>query len=132
VAAGERLSVTQEMTAFRGHAIECRVNAEDPERNFMPSTGQITSFHVPGGFGVRVDSHVYAQYVVSPYYDSMLAKLIVWGRNRDEALTRAGRALEEFIIEGVKTTIPFHRRMLNHPTFRSGKAKTTLVESMTP
>ena len=130
IAAGEPLSFTQEMATFRGHAIECRINAEDPARNFMPSTGQITSFHVPGGYGVRVDSHVYAQYVVTPYYDSMLAKLIVWGRNREEAMTRTERALEEFIIEGVKTTIPFHSYMLKHPTFRSGQAHIDLVETM--
>jgi len=130
IAAGEPLSFTQEVATFRGHAIECRINAEDPARNFMPSTGQITSFHVPGGYGVRVDSHVYAQYVVTPYYDSMLAKLIVWGRNREEAMTRTERALEEFIIEGVKTTIPFHSYMLKHPTFRSGQAHINLVETM--
>jgi acetyl-CoA carboxylase biotin carboxylase subunit len=130
VAAGEPLGFTQDVANFRGHAIECRINAEDPDRNFMPSTGQITSFHVPGGFGVRVDSHVYAQYIVSPYYDSMLAKLIVWGRNREEAVTRTERALEEFIVEGVKTTIPFHGRMLKHPDFRAGKANTLLVESL--
>ena len=130
IAAGEPLSFTQEVATFRGHAIECRINAEDPARNFMPSTGQITSFHVPGGYGVRVDSHVYAQYVVTPYYDSMLAKLIVWGRNREEAMIRTERALEEFIIEGVKTTIPFHSYMLKHPTFRSGQAHINLVETM--
>ena len=130
IAAGEPLSFTQEAATFRGHAIECRINAEDPARNFMPSTGQITSFHVPGGYGVRVDSHVYAQCVVTPYYDSMLAKLIVWGRNREEAMTRTERALEEFIIEGVKTTIPFHSYMLKHPTFRSGQAHINLVETM--
>ena len=130
VAAGEPLGFTQDVANFRGHAIECRINAEDPDRNFMPSTGQITSFHVPGGYGVRVDSHVYAQYVVTPFYDSMLAKLIVWGRNRVEAMTRAERALEEFIVEGVKTTIPFHSYMLKHPTFRSGQAHTGFVETM--
>ncbi len=130
IAAGEPLSFTQEAATFRGHAIECRINAEDPARNFMPSTGQITSFHVPGGYGVRVDSHVYAQCVVTPYYDSMLAKLIAWGRNREEAMTRTERALEEFIIEGVKTTIPFHSYMLKHPTFRSGQAHINLVETM--
>ena len=131
IAAGEPLRIDQDCVKFRGHAIECRINAEDPDRNFMPSSGQITSFHIPGGFGVRVDSHVYAQYVVSPYYDALLAKLIVWGRTREEALTRAVRALEEFIIEGVKTTIPFHSRMLRHPSFKNGQANVTLVESMT-
>jgi acetyl-CoA carboxylase, biotin carboxylase subunit len=130
IAAGESLGFTQDVATFRGHAIECRINAEDPARNFMPSTGQITSFHVPGGYGVRVDSHVYAQYVVTPYYDSMLAKLIVWGRNREEAITRSERALEEYIIEGVKTTIPFHSFMLKHPTFREGQANINFVETM--
>ena len=130
VAAGYPLGFSQEDVQLRGHAIECRINAEDPARNFMPSTGEITSFHTPGGYGVRVDSHVYAQYVVTPYYDSMLAKLIVWGRDREEALTRAERALDEFIVEGINTTIPFHRNMLKHPTFRSGEADTAFVESM--
>jgi len=130
VAAGAVLSFKQHVANFRGHAIECRINAEDPDRNFMPSTGEITSFHVPGGFGVRVDSHVYAKYSVSPYYDSMLAKLIVWGKNREEAITRAQRALEEFIVEGVKTTIPFHSRMLGHPDFLAGRATTTLAETL--
>ncbi len=89
IASGYPLGFTQEDVELRGHAIECRINAEDPDRNFMPSTGEITSFHTPGGYGVRVDSHVYAQYVVTPFYDSMLAKLIVWGKDREEALTRA-------------------------------------------
>ena len=130
VAAGYPLGFSQEDVELRGHAIECRINAEDPDRNFMPSTGEITSFHTPGGYGVRVDSHVYAQYVVTPFYDSMLAKLIVWGKDREEALTRAERALDEFIVEGINTTIPFHKYMLKHPTFRSGEADTAFVESM--
>ncbi len=130
VAAGNPLGFTQEDVQMRGHAIECRINAEDPDRNFMPSTGEITSFHTPGGYGVRVDSHVYAQYVVTPFYDSMLAKLIVWGKDREEAMTRTERALEEFIVEGINTTIPFHQFMLKHPTFRSGQADTDFVESL--
>jgi len=130
VAAGCPLGFAQEDVQLRGHAIECRINAEDPDRNFMPSTGEITSFHTPGGYGVRVDSHVYAQYVVTPFYDSMLAKLIVWGMDREEALTRTERALDEFIVEGINTTIPFHQFMLRHPTFRSGEADTAFVESM--
>lgn len=132
VASGHPLGFSQEDIQLRGHAIECRINAEDPDRNFMPSTGEITSFHTPGGYGVRVDSHVHAEYVVTPFYDSMLAKLIVWGRDREEALTRTERALDEFIVEGINTTIPFHRFMLKHPTFRSGTADTDFVESMTP
>ena len=130
VAAGHPLGFAQEDVQMRGHAIECRINAEAPDRNFMPSTGEITSFHTPGGYGVRVDSHVYAQYVVTPFYDSMLAKLIVWGRDREEAMTRTERALEEFIVEGIDTTIPFHQFMLKHPTFRSGEADTDFVESL--
>ena len=130
VAAGAPLGFTQKEVKLRGHAIECRINAEDPDRNFMPSTGEITSFHTPGGYGVRVDSHVHTQYVVTPYYDSMLAKLIVWGKDREEALTRTERALDEFVIEGIKTTIPFHKFMLKQPTFRSGNADTDFVESM--
>ncbi|MCY3711850.1 MAG: acetyl-CoA carboxylase biotin carboxylase subunit [Gemmatimonadetes bacterium] len=130
VAAGHPLGFAQEDVQMRGHAIECRINAEDPDRNFMPSTGEITSFHTPGGYGVRVDSHVYAQYVVTPFYDSMLAKLIVWGKDREEAMTRTERALEEFIVEGIDTTIPFHQFMLKHPTFRSGQADTDFVESL--
>ncbi|MBT5872987.1 MAG: acetyl-CoA carboxylase biotin carboxylase subunit [Candidatus Latescibacteria bacterium] len=130
VAAGEPLGFCQDSVSFRGHAIECRINAEDPDRNFMPSTGQVSSIHVPGGFGVRVDSHVHAEYVVSPYYDSMLAKLIVWGKDREEALIRAQRAVEEFIIEGVKTTIPFHSRMLRDPRFTAGEANIDLVEEI--
>ena len=130
VAAGHPLGFAQEDVQMRGHAIECRINAEDPDRNFMPSTGEITSFHTPGGYGVRVDSHVYAQYVVTPFYDSMLAKLIVWGKDREEAMTRTERALEEFIVEGINTTIPFHQFMLKHPTFRSGEADTDFVESL--
>ncbi|MDE2728517.1 MAG: acetyl-CoA carboxylase biotin carboxylase subunit [Gemmatimonadota bacterium] len=130
VAAGHPLGFAQEDVQMRGHAIECRINAEDPDRNFMPSTGEITSFHTPGGYGVRVDSHVYAQYVVTPFYDSMLAKLIVWGKDREEAMTRTERALDEFIVEGINTTIPFHQFMLKHPTFRSGQADTDFVESL--
>ncbi len=130
IAAGNPLGFAQEDVQMRGHAIECRINAEDPDRNFMPSTGEITSFHTPGGYGVRVDSHVYAQYVVTPFYDSMLAKLIVWGKDREEAMTRTERALEEFIVEGINTTISFHQFMLKHPTFRSGEADTAFVESL--
>ncbi len=126
VAAGRKLEVS-ESPAFRGHAIECRINAEDPEHGFRPSPGQITSFHAPGGPGVRVDTHVYAGYVVPAQYDSLLAKLIVHGRNREEARIRAYHALEEFIIEGVHTTIPFLRRVLNHPEFVEGEADTGFV-----
>ena len=131
IASGSPLDLTQEDFQMDGHAIEFRINAEDPARNFMPSTGKITSFHTPGGYGIRVDSHVYARYEVSPFYDSMLAKLIVWGKDREEALSRSERALGEFVIEGVHTTIPFHKFVLKHPIFRSGGVDTDFVESLT-
>lgn len=127
-AAGEPLAYAQEDIQLRGHAIECRVNAEDTERNFMPSPGRIVEYLPPGGFGVRVDSAAYPGYVVPPYYDSMIAKLIVWAPNREEALARMTRALREFRIEGVKTTIPFHLQVLNHPKFQAGDVTTRFLE----
>ncbi len=117
VAAGEPLGYGQDDIVMRGHAIECRINAEDWERNFMPNPGEITSFHMPGGPGVRVDSHAYQRYVIPPYYDSLVAKLICHGADRKEALSRMNRALNEFVIEGVKTTIPFHEKLINHSKF---------------
>ncbi len=117
VAAGEPLGYSQKDVVIRGHAIECRINAEDWERNFMPNPGEITSFHMPGGPGVRVDSHAYQRYVIPPYYDSLVAKLICHGADRGEALSRMNRALNEFVIEGVKTTIPFHEKLINHHKF---------------
>ncbi|MFV1987535.1 MAG: acetyl-CoA carboxylase biotin carboxylase subunit [Gemmatimonadota bacterium] len=127
VAAGEKLEWS-EPPPIVGHAIECRINAEDPDHGFRPSPGQITTFHAPGGPGVRVDTHVYAGYVVPPYYDSLLAKLIVHGKTRDEARVRAYHALEEFILEGVHTTIPFLRKVLVHPDFVAGEIDTSFVE----
>lgn len=127
VAAGEALSVL-ELPPLRGHVIECRVNAEDPARAFQPSPGRITAFHPPGGPGVRLDTHVYAGYTVPPYYDSLLAKLIVQGRDREEALCRMHMALESFIIEGVTTTAPFLARVMMHPEFRAGKVDTKWME----
>ncbi|TVX92793.1 acetyl-CoA carboxylase biotin carboxylase subunit [Paenibacillus agilis] len=120
VAQGEPLSVRQEDIRINGWAIECRINAEDPSRNFMPSAGKINFYLPPGGFGVRVDSAAYPGYVISPHYDSMIAKLIVWGTTREEAIERMKRALSEFAIEGIHTTIPFHSRLLQHPTFLRG------------
>ncbi|CUU06791.1 acetyl-CoA carboxylase, biotin carboxylase subunit [Candidatus Thermokryptus mobilis] len=120
IASGEKLGIKQKQIKPNGHAIECRINAEDPFNGFRPSPGKITALHFPGGYGVRVDSHIYQEYVVPPYYDSMIAKLIVHARNRDEAIARMLRALDEFIIEGVHTTIPFHIKILNSPQFRSG------------
>ncbi|MEO7520362.1 MAG: acetyl-CoA carboxylase biotin carboxylase subunit [Gemmatimonas sp.] len=127
VAAGEELSVTS-LPPFRGHVIECRVNAEDPSRNFQPSPGRIETFHQPGGPGVRVDTHAYAGYTVPPYYDSLLAKLIVQGSTRDEALKRMQIALESFVIEGVKTTIPFLARVMQHPDFQAGRVHTKFLD----
>jgi acetyl-CoA carboxylase biotin carboxylase subunit len=129
VAAGEPLSYTQDDIILRGHAIECRINAENPNKGFQPSPGTITSFHVPGGPGVRVDSHVYAQYEVPPYYDSLLAKIITHGDSRAEALRRMQRALDELIIEGISTTVSFHKRVLQNPDFQSGEFDTSFVES---
>jgi acetyl-CoA carboxylase biotin carboxylase subunit len=128
VAAGERLSFTQEDVHLNGWAIECRINAEDPDKNFMPSPGTITAYLPPGGFGVRVDSAAYPGYKVTPFYDSMIAKLIVWGATREEAIARMRRALSEFQIEGIKTTIPFHLKVLEHPAFVSGDVNTRFLE----
>jgi len=128
VAADEPLSFKGDGSRLRGHAIECRVNAEDPYRNFQPSPGHITAFHPPGGPGVRVDSHVYAGYNVPPYYDSLLAKVIVHGNTREEALGRMGQALDSFILEGVTTTIPFLARVIRHPDFAAGQVDTKFLE----
>src|SRR5687768_1136228 len=128
VAAGEPISFQGDGRRLRGHAIECRINAEDPYRNFQPSPGLITAYHPPGGPGVRVDSHVYAGYTVPPYYDSLLAKVIVHGNDREEALTRIGQALDSFILEGVTTTIPFLARVIRHPDFVAGKVDTRFLE----
>ncbi len=128
VAAGEKLGYTQENIRLEGHAIECRINAEDGERNFMPSPGEIKSFNVPGGPGIRVDTHAYGHYHIPPYYDSLVAKLITYGKNRDEALARMNRALDEFVIEGIKTTIPFHKKLIAHPDFISGNFDTGFLD----
>ena len=127
VAAGERMHLT-ELPVLRGHVIECRVNAEDPVRNFQPSPGHITTFHPPGGPGVRLDTHVYAGYTVPPYYDSLVAKLIVQGSDRAEALKRMQLALETFVIEGVATTMPFLARVMQHPQFQAGDVDTKWLE----
>ncbi len=128
IAAGERISYRGDGTRLRGHAIECRINAEDPYRNFQPSPGLITAYHPPGGPGVRVDTHVYAGYTVPPYYDSLLAKVIVHGNTRQEALSRMGQALDSFILEGITTTIPFLARVIRHPDFAAGKVDTRFLE----
>jgi acetyl-CoA carboxylase biotin carboxylase subunit len=127
VAAGEPMTVPDEVP-LRGHVIECRVNAEDPARNFQPSPGHVSTYHPPGGPGVRIDSHVYAGYTVPPYYDSLIAKLIVQGNSREEALTRMRLALETFVVEGVTTTMPFLARVMQHPQFRAGDVDTKWLE----
>ncbi|MET0180744.1 MAG: acetyl-CoA carboxylase biotin carboxylase subunit, partial [Novosphingobium sp.] len=119
IAEGRPLSVRQEDVEFKGHAIECRINAEDPF-TFAPSPDLVTSYHAAGGLHVRVDSGLYAGYRIPPYYDSMIAKLIVYGRTREGCLARLYRALEEMVIEGVKTSIPLHRKLLHEPDFLNG------------
>ena len=128
VAAGEPLSFRGNGARLRGHAIECRINAEDPARNFQPCPGLITAYHPPGGPGVRLDTHVYAGYTVPPYYDSLLAKVIVHGNDREEAVGRMGQALDSFILEGVITTIPFLARVIRHPEFVAGELDTKFLE----
>ena len=127
VAAGE--SVRRREIVLHGHAIECRINAENPFRKFSPSPGRIDTFHTPGGHGVRVDTHAYAGYVIPPHYDSMIAKLIVRGSTRERALNKMMRALDEFIIEGVDTTIPFHQQLLRDEAFRAGEFDTRFLET---
>ncbi|WP_394547804.1 acetyl-CoA carboxylase biotin carboxylase subunit [Priestia aryabhattai] len=128
VANGETLPFTQEEVTFNGWAIECRINAENPGKNFMPSPGTIQMYLPPGGYGVRVDSAAYPGYAIPPYYDSMVAKLIVHAPTREEAIERMKRALDEFVIDGVATTIPFHQKLLNHEKFVSGEFNTKFLE----
>jgi acetyl-CoA carboxylase, biotin carboxylase subunit len=130
VAQGEKLSFTQKDIQLRGHSIECRINAEDPEHNFRPNPGRISAYLPPGGPGVRVDSHVYTDYEIPPYYDSLIGKLIVWGPDRPTAIARMQRALQECAITGVATTIGFHQKILANPQFRSGLVYTNFVEQM--
>ncbi len=130
VAAGEHLPWDQDDIVFRGHAIECRVNAENAAANFMPSTGIVSGYLAPGGPGIRVDSHLYSGYTVPPNYDSLIGKIIAWGATREEAIARLRRALSETVIGGIYTTIPFALRVLEHPTFKAGKVDTALVGEM--
>jgi acetyl-CoA carboxylase biotin carboxylase subunit len=118
VAATGKMALRQEDVKIKGHAIELRINAEDYTKNFMPSPGKINLYLPPGGNGIRVDTHIYPGYTVQPHYDSLLGKLIVWGKDRQESVSRALRALDEFIIDGVKTTIPFHEKVLTHAVFK--------------
>lgn len=130
VAQGEKLQLTQDQVTLKGHAIECRINAEDPEHNFRPQPGRISGYLPPGGPGVRMDSHVYTDYEIPPYYDSLIGKLIVWGPNRDAAIKRMKRALRECAITGVPTTIGFHQKILETPAFLEGEVYTNFVEQM--
>lgn len=128
VAAGEKVSVKPKEPI--GHAFEFRINAEDPENGFRPSPGRINYLHFPGGFGVRIDSHIYDDYVIPPYYDSLLAKMIVWGTDREHAIRRAKRAFDEFKIEGVKTTIPFHQKVLENEDFIKSNYDTSFLDKL--
>jgi acetyl-CoA carboxylase biotin carboxylase subunit len=127
IASGEKISGENFFPV--GHAIECRINAEDPFNDFRPSPGQITNFHKPGGHGVRVDTHVYGGYTIPPHYDSLIAKLITVAPTREEAIAKMARALEEVIIEGIKTTVPFHEQLMQNKDFRDGKYTTKFMES---
>ncbi len=128
VASGEKLSFTQDDIKHQGHALECRINAEDSTNNFAPSPGKVTKYIPSGGYGIRIESAVYQDYVIKPYYDSMIAKLIVYGKDRTEAIARMKRALSEFIVEGVATTIPFHQRVMDNKVFVSGDFNTSFIE----
>ena len=130
IASNEKLPYKQEDIKFTGCAIECRINAEDPDNEFMPSPGKITMLDLPGGRGVRIDTHVYQGYEIPPYYDSLIAKLIVHGKDRNEAITIARRALDEFIVEPIKTTIPFHKKVMNNPVFIKGRYSTDFIERL--
>ena len=127
IANGEILSVNNYFPKLC--SIECRINAEDPFNDFMPNPGRIHNLHLPGGHGIRIDTHVYSGYVIPPNYDSMIAKLITTAQTREEAITKMERALDEFIIEGIKTTIPFHQKVMSHPDFRSGKYTTKFMDT---
>lgn len=127
IASGEKLWLKQDDIKLRGHAIEFRINAEDPDKNFAPSPGRIDGYIAPGGLGVRVDSHCYTGYEIPPFYDSMIGKLIVWGKDRTEAIERGKRALDEFAITGIHTTIPFHLKVLEHPKFLKGDFGTDFI-----
>ena len=130
IAAGEKLTLSQGDVVMTGHSIECRINAEDPFNDFRPSPGRIEMYYAPGGRGVRLDSHAYAGYTIPPYYDSMIGKLITYGKDRTEAMNRMTRALSEYMITGVKTTIPFSLAILQDPDFRRGNYTTNFVERL--
>ncbi|SMB98579.1 biotin carboxylase [Thermanaeromonas toyohensis ToBE] len=128
IAAGEKLPYRQEDIEIRGHALECRINAEDPAQNFRPSPGRVEKYHAPGGFGIRVDSALYPGYEIPPYYDSLVAKVIAWAPTREEAIARMRSALQEMVIEGIPTTIPFHLKILDNAFFRRGEVYTNFIQ----
>ena len=128
IACGEKLNIFQDEIKIDGHSIECRINAEDPENEFMPCPGEIEGYFVPGGYGVRVDSHIYSGYIIPPTYDSMIGKLIVWGKDRNEAINRMRRALDEMVITGVNTNIDFQKQILNSEDFLANRVDTLLIE----
>lgn len=130
IASGEKLHHKQEDIKFNGCAIECRINAEDPDNDFMPSPGKIMMLDLPGGRGVRIDTHVYQGYSIPPYYDSLIAKLIVHGKDRNEAITICRRALDEFIVDPIKTTIPFHKKVMSNPLFIKGRYSTDFIDRL--
>ena len=131
IASGEKLKINQDDIVMRGCAIECRINAEDPDKDFMPSPGKITTYQIPGGPGVRVDSHVYPGYVIPTYYDSMIGKLICYGKDRHETISIVKRALDEYMVGPIKTTIPFHKKVFTNTKFLQGRFYTDFVEKMT-
>ena len=132
IAAGEPLTIAQEQVALRGHAIEFRITAEDPHDGFAPQSGVVADVQLPTGAGVRVDTHLYPGYEIPPYYDSLLAKLVVWGEDRPEALARARRALAEFQIDGVKTNLAFHRAFVDNAAFLDAEVSTNLLDRVGP
>jgi pyruvate carboxylase subunit A len=131
IASGLPLGIKQQAIRMNGSAIECRINAEDPLNDFVPTPGKIKSYHPPGGTGIRVDSGVYPSYTIPPFYDPMISKLIVWGRDRNEAITRMRRALYEYIIIGIKSNIPFHKAVMENPRFVKGELGTHFVDNET-
>jgi acetyl-CoA carboxylase biotin carboxylase subunit len=130
IASGKKLPIKQSDLKIHGHSIEARITAQDPDKDFAPSTGKVTKWNAPGGIGVRMDTHVYAGYSISPFYDPMIAKLIVWGNDREEAVQRLRVALDEFEVEGIQTNIPFLRRLVRHPDYMSGNISTAFVPRM--
>jgi acetyl-CoA carboxylase biotin carboxylase subunit len=129
IADGEKLGLTQKDIHISGHAIECRITAEDPDKGFAPSLGTIDNLVLPGGFGVRVDTHMYPGYTIPPYYDSLLGKLVVWGSDRNEAISRMARCLSEFVVDGIKTNIPYHLRIMANSFYRRGELSTSFIRT---